>query len=140
VLLGLIISVMHKKMDVSSVIFCHLLFSLLVLYSAKQQGRNSPVLKIIDNRATQVLGDISYSTYLWHAAILLIGVEVINLVNPTFLIWWYQQTDIKYLLMGGSIYLLTIIFISIISYYQFEKPMLNALRSWKKERHQIATN
>ncbi|MEF2509801.1 acyltransferase [Vibrio mimicus] len=140
VLSSLIIFVMHQKMDVSSVVFCHLLFSLLVLCSAKQQGRNSPVLKIIDNRVTQVLGDISYSTYLWHAAILLIGVEVINLVNPTFLTWWYQQTDVKYLLMGVSIYLLTIIFISIISYYQFEKPMLKVLRSWKKEKHQIATN
>ncbi|MGI9828236.1 acyltransferase family protein [Vibrio vulnificus] len=139
-LFGLIIFLMHQKMDVGSVVLCHLLFSLLVLCSAKQQGRNSPVLKIIDNRVTQMLGDISYSTYLWHAVILLIGVEVINIVNPEFLTWWYQQTDVKYLWMVVSFYLFTIIFISIISYYQFEKPMLKVLRGWKKGIHQIATN
>ncbi|KHT63430.1 hypothetical protein RJ45_12045 [Photobacterium gaetbulicola] len=107
-------------------------FALLVLISAQQTERATPIFKLLDNRATRFLGDISYSLYLWHAVILLSGIELANLVFPDALSLWNRQTGWLAASAGAMVFITVAIGISTLSYYYIEKPAMTTLRSGKK--------
>lgn len=109
-------------------VFVVLSFAALVFIAIKQSERDTPVFKVLDNRFTRFLGDISYSIYLWHAVLLLAGIELANLLFPEQLITWQSQTSWATACVGAVIFIATVIGISTISYFWIEKPAMRALR------------
>ncbi|MGF1737394.1 acyltransferase family protein [Photobacterium satsumensis] len=112
----------HNVMAVSA-------FALLVFVSALQTDRTTAVFKLLDNRFTRFLGDISYSLYLWHAVLLLAGIEIVHWVFPDQLAAWYSQTSWLAATLGGVSFMTLAIGISTLSYYYLEKPAMRALRA-----------
>ena len=115
----------HNVLVVSS-------FAALVFISAQQSERNTPVFKLLDNRFTRFLGDISYSLYLWHAVLLLAGIEVAYLLFPEQLAIWQNQTSWGTACIGAIVFISIAIGISTLSYYWIEKPAMKALRARNK--------
>ena len=109
-------------------------FAALVFISAQQSERNTPIFKLLDNRLTRFLGDISYSLYLWHAVLLLAGIEVAHLLFPEPLTIWQNQTSWGTACIGAIIFISIAIGISTLSYYWIEKPAMKALRARRKKR------
>ena len=116
-----------------------ILFALLVFVSAQQTERNTLVFKLLDNRITRFLGDISYSLYLWHAVILLAGIEVIHLLLPRQLALWNSQTSWQAAGLGGLIFITATIAISALSYYLLERPAMKVLRKLYRKQNRTAS-
>lgn len=107
-------------------------YVLLIWIAAAQEGRQSPLLRLLDNRVTNWLGDLSYSIYLLHALVLLTGCEFVHYLAPEFTAWWYAQTNP---LLGGAATLLmlgVLIAFSAVSYHLFERPLQRRLRRWHR--------
>lgn len=128
VLFSLVIYTIHLPSTTYTLMTSYFLFAVIVLCSANQTDRRSLVLKILDNKATQYLGDISYSVYLWHSVLILVGVEVLNQINPEFVTWWYQQTSVIYLVLSCIVFAAVILPVAALSYHWIERPALRLLR------------
>ncbi|WP_261858654.1 acyltransferase family protein [Photobacterium sanguinicancri] len=132
VLFALVISLvllLHHKLGTGQILSVYLLFALLVFCGANHTQNTSLFMRLFDNKLTQYLGDISYSVYLWHSVLLLIGVEVINQLAPEFTLWWYQQSGLGAFALALALYTVVLLTISTASYHLLEKPALRQLRS-----------
>ncbi|QLI80953.1 acyltransferase [Chitinibacter fontanus] len=105
-------------------------FVVLIAVAAIQVPRNSWVFRSLENRWSQLIGDLSFSIYLWHAVVLLVGVEVAHLLAPVGLEQWYAQQNVVLSLLGVFGVLLLILLISAASYYAFERPVQARLRQY----------
>lgn len=114
-------------------------FALLVFVAAQQTERKTPVFKLLDNRVTRFLGDISYSLYLWHAVLMLAGIEIIHLAMPELLAWWNTQTEWWVGLTGAAVFIAVTIGVSTLSYYYLERPAMKLLRN-KFKRQQVSAS
>nr|WP_280174680.1 acyltransferase [Enterovibrio nigricans] len=128
------IYLLHAGASIQQGVIVYALFGLLVLFGANQEKRRSLFLDTFDNRATRFLGDISYSLYLWHAVVLLVGVEVVNYLAPEFLSWWYEQTAGYYLALSMVLFTAFLITLSTLTYRFIERPALKALRRVGKNK------
>ena len=73
------------------------------------------------------IGDISYSTYLWHFPLQIIFVLAVNFIGKTRAVFYSPVTLL--------LFFVVLITISILSYHYFEKPMQNYLRQkWNNRR------
>lgn len=103
-------------------------YVLLIWIAAAQGERQSLLLRLLDNRFTNWLGDLSYSLYLWHVLVLLTGCELLHYLAPGLTDWWYAQTNPW---LGGlaTLLMLTLLVgISWLSYAGFERPIQRRLR------------
>lgn len=116
-----------------------MVFALLVFVAAHQSERKTPVFKMLDNRVTRFLGDISYSVYLWHVVLLLPAIEVMNLVIPDLLGLWLSQTSWLAGVTGAIVFLLLTVTVSTFSYYYLERPAMKFLRN-KYQNHSFSTS
>lgn len=121
---------LHHQLETGQILSVYLLFALLVFCGANHTQNTSLFMRLFDNKLTQYLGDISYSVYLWHSVLLLIGVEVIHQIAPDFTSWWYQQHSIGEFTSALALYTAVLLAISTASYHLLEKPALRQLRSW----------
>ncbi|MGF1787260.1 acyltransferase [Photobacterium swingsii] len=121
---------LHHQLKTGQILSVYLLFALLVFCGANHTQNTSLFMRLFDNKLTQYLGDISYSVYLWHSVLLLIGVEVIHQIAPDFTSWWYQQHSIGAFTLALALYTAVLLAISTASYHLLEKPALRQLRSW----------
>lgn len=121
---------LHHQLETGQILSVYLLFALLVFCGANHTQNTSLFMRLFDNKLTQYLGDISYSVYLWHSVLLLIGVEVIHQIAPDFTSWWYQQHSIGAFTSALALYTAVLLAISTASYHLLEKPALRQLRSW----------
>ncbi|MCW8347919.1 acyltransferase [Vibrio sp. ZSDZ65] len=128
-LYSLVIYAIHLPSTTLTLMSIYVLFAAIILCSANQIKRNSLVLKLLDNKVTQYLGDISYSLYLWHSVVIILVVEVLNETHPEFVEWWYQQTSIAYLILSCIIFAAIILPISALSYHCIERPAMRMLRN-----------
>ncbi|MFM4803046.1 acyltransferase family protein [Aeromonas bivalvium] len=103
-------------------------YVLLIWIAAAQGERQSPLLRLLDNRFTNWLGDLSYSIYLLHALVLLTGCELIHYLAPEFTAWWYGQTDPLLGVVATLLMLGVLIVLSAMSYHFFERPLQRRLR------------
>ena len=108
-------------------------FALLVFVAAQQTERKSPVFLLLDNKITRFLGDISYSLYLWHAVLLLAGIEIAHHLMPEAVALWYSQTSWFTAGIGALVFALVTIGLSALSYFYFEKPVMKWLRARMKK-------
>lgn len=134
ILFTLVISLgllLHHKLEIVQILGVYLLFSLLVFCGANHTQSGSLFMRLFDNKLTRYLGDISYSVYLWHSVLLLVGVEITNQLAPNFTLWWYQQSSIGALVLALVLYTAVLLTISTASYQLLEKPALRQLRSWQ---------
>ncbi|OAN11206.1 hypothetical protein A3K86_19810 [Photobacterium jeanii] len=120
---------MHHKLAMAQILTVYLLFALLVFLGANQSDRPSVFLRLFDNKLTRYLGDISYSVYLWHSVLLLVGVEVINYLSPHTTMIWYLQTRTTALATSLIVFSAILIAVSSLSYHWLEKPALRRLRA-----------
>ncbi|WP_260258348.1 acyltransferase family protein [Vibrio intestinalis] len=123
-----LIGAMHFKASTANLMLTYLLLVLIVGVGAVQKNTQTWLMRIIDNRVTQYLGDISYSLYLWHAVILLAGVEFIHLVYPEQLSSWYQQQSWSmagYVILG---FIALCLLVSSASYHFIERPAQKIIR------------
>ncbi|WP_421243395.1 acyltransferase family protein [Aeromonas enteropelogenes] len=103
-------------------------YVLLIWIAASQGKRQSPLLHLLDNRLTNWLGDLSYSIYLLHALVLLIGCELIHYLAPELTAWWYAQTNPLLGVVATLLMLAVLIALSAVSYHLFERPLQRRLR------------
>ncbi|MFQ1732858.1 acyltransferase family protein [Aeromonas veronii] len=109
-------------------------YVLLIWISAAQGERQSPLLRLLDNRFTNWLGDLSYSIYLLHALVLLTGCELIHYLAPGITEWWYGQTNPLLGVVATLLMLAVLIGLSALSYNLLERPLQRRLRRWGKSR------
>ncbi len=109
-------------------------YGLLIWISAAQEERQSPLLRLLDNRFTNWLGDLSYSIYLLHALVLLNGCELIHYLAPGLTEWWYGQTNPLLGVVATLLMLAVLIGLSALSYNLLERPLQRRLRRWGKSR------
>lgn len=128
VLLGCIALVLHHSTSIPSLIAVYVLFAALVITGARQTPRNSVGFRLLNNRVTQYLGDISYSMYLWHTVLLLIGIEALQQLAPDLLTWWYAQQSIVLAVMAIGLFLVLTFSVSTVSYHCIERPAMKMLR------------
>lgn len=131
IIAGIVIS-MHVKPSPLSLMSTYILFAALVGVSAVQRNPKQFLTRVLDNRVTQILGDISYSVYLWHAVLILAGTEVIHYVAPEPLAWWYQQTSVISCVVGLIAFSGVTILVSTLSYRLIERPAQLWLRKRAK--------
>ncbi|GAK82998.1 hypothetical protein JCM19238_542 [Vibrio ponticus] len=131
--------VMHFSQNVWALLACYPLFAVLVASSATQKHPQHIANRVLDNRLTNWLGDLSYSMYLWHCVLLLAGVEILNLINSLAVDKWYQQTSWLAHLLAISGFLGLLIALSALSYYGFEKPIMKWLRRQPAAQMQAET-
>ncbi len=131
---------MHISKEGSHNVYVVLVFSLLVFIAAQQSERQTPVFKLMDNRVTRFMGDISYSVYLWHAVLLLAGVEMLNLITPEALASWFLQTSWLAAISGMTAFMAVTIFISALSYYGLERPAMRYLRKKYQAQQFVVSN
>lgn len=103
-------------------------YVLLIWVAASQGKRHSLLLRLLDNRLTNWLGDLSYSIYLLHALVLLTGCELIHYLAPEFTAWWYAQTNPLLGVAATLLMLGVLIALSAVSYHLFERPLQRRLR------------
>lgn len=103
-------------------------YVLLIWIAASQGKRQSPLLRLLDNRFTNWLGDLSYSIYLLHALVLLTGCELIHYLAPELTEWWYAQTNPLLGVVAILLMLAVLIALSAVSYHLFERPLQRRLR------------
>ncbi|MEZ6961058.1 MULTISPECIES: acyltransferase family protein [unclassified Aeromonas] len=103
-------------------------YVLLIWIAASQGARQSPLLRLLDNRLTNWLGDLSYSIYLLHALVLLTGCELIHYLAPELTAWWYAQTNPLLGVVATLLMLGVLIALSAVSYHLFERPLQRRLR------------
>lgn len=103
-------------------------FIVLIAVAAVQVPRKSWVFRSLENRCSQIIGDLSFSIYLWHAVVLLVGVEVLHLLAPVGLEQWYAQQSLGMSLLGVLAVSLLVLLLSALSYYLFERPIQAKLR------------
>ncbi|MCG7497436.1 acyltransferase [Vibrio sp. Of7-15] len=128
VIFSMVIYTIHLPSTTYTLMTSYFLFAVIVLCNANQADRRSLILKLLDNKATQYLGDISYSVYLWHSVLILVGIEILNQINPEFVTWWYQQTSVGYLMLSCLAFAAVILPVSALSYHWIERPALRLLR------------
>ncbi|MBD1557834.1 acyltransferase [Vibrio sp. S9_S30] len=131
---------MHFRSSSLSLMSTYVFMTLLVGISAVQMKPKQRLIRILDNRVTQFLGDISYSVYLWHAVLLLAGTELIHYVAPEKLAWWYEQTTWSAGLIGITVFLAMTIIVSTLSYHGIERPAQRWLRGLFQEKPQKKSN
>ncbi|GAB5990954.1 acyltransferase family protein [Aeromonas enteropelogenes] len=103
-------------------------YVLLIWIAASQGKRQSLLLRLLDNRLTNWLGDLSYSIYLLHALVLLTGCELTHYLAPEFTAWWYAQTNPLLGVAATLLMLGVLIALSAVSYHLFERPLQRRLR------------
>lgn len=103
-------------------------YVLLIWIAASQGKRHSLLLRLLDNRLTNWLGDLSYSIYLLHALVLLTGCELIHYLAPELTAWWYAQTNPLLGVVATLLMLAVLIALSAVSYHLFERPLQRRLR------------
>ena len=133
------IYVLHSSSLLYQDVMTVTLFALLVFISSQQKERNTIVFKLFDNRISRFFGDISYSLYLWHAVLLLAGIEIIHLILPQQLALWNSQTSWLSVTIGGFIYISITIVVSTLSYYYLERPAMNILRKIVQRRKMVVS-
>lgn len=109
-------------------------YVLLIWITAAQGERQSPLLRLLDNRLTNGLGDLSYSIYLLHVLVLLTGCELIHYLAPGFTEWWYAQTSPLLGVVATLLMLAVLIGLSSLSYNLLERPLQRRLRRWGKSQ------
>jgi peptidoglycan/LPS O-acetylase OafA/YrhL len=109
-------------------------YVLLIWIAASQGERQSPLLRLLDNRFTHWLGDLSYSIYLLHALVLFTGCELIHYLAPGLTEWWYAQTNPLLGVVATLLMLAVLIGLSALSYNLLERPLQRRLRSVGKPR------
>ncbi len=109
-------------------------YILLIWIAACQGERQSPLLRLLDNRFANWLGDLSYSIYLLHALVLLTGCELIHYLAPGLTEWWYGQTNPLLGVVATLLMLAVLIGLSFLSYNLLERPLQRRLRRWGKSR------
>jgi peptidoglycan/LPS O-acetylase OafA/YrhL len=109
-------------------------YVLLIWIAAAQGERRSPLLRLLDNRFTNWLGDLSYSIYLLHALVLLTGCELIHYLAPGLTEWWYGQANPLLGVVATLLMLAVLIGLSALSYNLLERPLQRRLRRWGKSR------
>ncbi|MGL4268755.1 MAG: acyltransferase family protein, partial [Plesiomonas sp.] len=127
---GAILYLLHLGQTPHLNMAVYLLFICLVLSAANQNARHSWFMRLFDNRLTRFLGDISYSVYLWHVVILLVGVDALHHFDPAALRWWYAQTSISALLSAIALFTVILLGLSALTYRYLERPALHLLRRW----------
>lgn len=130
---------MHFRSSQLSLMSTYVFMTLLVGISAVQMQPKQMFIRILDNRFTQFLGDISYSVYLWHAVLLLAGTELIHYIAPEKLAWWYEQTSWTAGLIGITAFLAITVVVSTLSYHGIERPAQRLLRGISKEKRSTLT-
>ncbi|WP_346205405.1 acyltransferase family protein [Aeromonas salmonicida] len=113
-------------------------YVLLIWIAAAQGERQSPLLRLLDNRLTNGLGDLSYSIYLLHVLVLLTGCELIHYLAPGFTEWWYAQTSPLLGVVATLLMLAVLIGLSSLSYNLLERPLQRRLRRFGKSRQPAA--
>lgn len=126
---------MHFRSSQLSLMSTYVFMTLLVGISAVQMQPKQLFIRILDNRFTQFLGDISYSVYLWHAVLLLAGTEVIHYIAPEKLAWWYEQTSWTAGLIGITLFLAITVAVSTLSYHGIERPAQRWLRNLSQGKY-----
>ncbi len=119
---------LHEPLTPSTSLICFVFFGGLVASSAQQTTH--PFNRILDNRFTRWLGDISYSLYLWHSVFLLVGVEWLNLIAPQVLVAWYTNDNLTLAAFVVSGFVLATCLFSWLSYRLLEIPA----QTWMRDR------
>ncbi len=119
---------LHFPLSKSLTVGVYISFAVLVWVAGNQEHRSSMVFKMLENRVTNWLGDISYGLYLWHFIVLIIGVEALNKWHPERLTAWYQETSIGITAVAILAFLALTAAIATLFFYFFELPMQRWLR------------
>ena len=112
-------------------------YVLLIWIAAAQGDRQSPLLRLLDNRFTNWLGDLSYSIYLLHALVLLTGCELAHYLAPGLTDWWFAQTNPLLGVVATLLMLAVLIGLSALSYNLLERPLQRRLRRIGKVRQPV---
>ncbi|MDA0147677.1 acyltransferase family protein [Vibrio sp. LaRot3] len=128
VIIASLFAAMHFKATTLTLMITYFLLVLLVGIGAIQTNSRTWLMKVIDNRITQYLGDVSYSLYLWHAVILLAGVEIVHRFYPEPLDWWYQQQDWQTGFLVIAVFIALSLIVSSLSYHLIERPAQRLIR------------
>lgn len=112
-------------------------YVLLIWIAAAQGERQSPLLRLLDNRFTNWLGDLSYSIYLLHALVLLTGCELAHYLAPGLTDWWFAQTNPLLGVVATLLMLAVLIGLSALSYNLLERPLQRRLRRIGKVRQPV---
>ena len=112
-------------------------YVLLIWIAAAQGERQSPLLRLLDNRFTNWLGDLSYSIYLLHALVLLTGCELAHYLAPGLTDWWFAQTNPLLGVVAILLMLAVLIGLSALSYNLLERPLQRRLRRIGKVRQPV---
>ncbi len=112
-------------------------YVLLIWIAAAQGERQSPLLRLLDNRFTNWLGDLSYSIYLLHALVLLTGCELAHYLAPGLTDWWFAQTNPLLGVVATLLMLAVLIGLSTLSYNLLERPLQRRLRRIGKVRQPV---
>ncbi len=112
-------------------------YVLLIWIAAAQGERQSPLLRLLDNRFTNWLGDLSYSIYLLHALVLLTGCELAHYLAPGLTDWWFAQTNPLLGVVATLLMLVVLIGLSALSYNLLERPLQRRLRRIGKVRQPV---
>ena len=112
-------------------------YVLLIWIAACQGERQSLLLRLLDNRLTNWLGDLSYSIYLLHALVLLTGCELIHYLAPGLTEWWYAQTSPLLGVVATLLMLAVLIGLSSLSYNLLERPLQRRLRRLGKSQQPV---
>ncbi|NRB39813.1 MAG: acyltransferase [Pseudomonadales bacterium] len=105
-------------------------------YHVGDNGAKRLFLKIFENKAVLLLGEISYSVYLIH---MLVIYNVLNLTLP-----WFTNSNIASFYLGNLVLIWAIsIFISYFTYKYVEYPAMKwsakVAKNWKTKRSAIQT-
>ncbi|ENY72439.1 acyltransferase [Aeromonas diversa CDC 2478-85] len=103
-------------------------FVALVWFAASQTERETTGFLLLENRFTRLMGDLSYSIYLWHAVLLLAGLELLHYLAPETVEAWYRVTDPLTTLAVVTLVMLLLWGLSWCSYRYIERPAQRSLR------------
>ncbi|MBZ6068185.1 acyltransferase [Aeromonas schubertii] len=115
-------------------------FVALVWIAASQTLRDTRVFSLLENRVTRLLGDLSYSIYLWHAVLLLTGLELAHYLAPEAVEAWFGVTDPASGVLAVALFMVLLWGLSWCSYHGIERPAQRALRRLIKAPRPEAAN